>query len=511
MSNIQPAESNFPGRPLFPWDYRSSEATKKSETYLTRWGPFFAWVLVGAIFLTAATRRSLSLDEAATLGFIQADPLEAANVLLRSYDGVHAAYYFLVRPFSFAPLEVIRAVSGIAMATATYFLMRLGSFFGSRRTAVAAALAFVVLPLTLEASATARPFAVGTMFVVWSWYLLIGILSKSKLTSLLVISYVLITALSMIFFLLSFFSLVAQIVVVAAMSASLRRRRHIWLSQFMSLAFASPVLFISLLQRGQVAGTSTFSLGALGDSATYFFGYGLFGIGGIPASYRWIIATAYIALAIYALLVGRDRNPAFPLFRAAAISWLVIPIASLIVASAFFPLLAPRYLVYVTPALALIVGYGISQFQAIPARVGLAAGWLVLAAINFTLLLTPAGVDSWGDKSHILQANIEEEDVVIFAPDLYRLVANESGLALPTVISQAELSSGFLQASFSQSDARVWVVPYVQTDLLEGSSKWIPTYLESEGYSPCQPFRTASGSVLVFTQRTSDCPVVPDR
>ena len=474
---------------------------------LDRWGPPFVLLIASGIFLASTRIRALALDEAATLGFARADFLDYLNTVIRSFDAVHATYYLLVRPFANLSITEIRLISAIAMILTTYFVMRIAERIADRRTAILAGLTLPIIPISIEAAATARSFALAALLVTWSWWLLIRLLTGELSRRRVVLMYVVVSTMSMAVFLLAGFSLIAQFLFVFASTQSRRVRIRIHLFQVLSAFLALPVAVLAIIQRGQLAGVERLDASNLLEIPVYFFGQGLqVGLGGLPSWLSWMFVAVAAAVSLFGFFHHRATQNTQLSMNRVVLTWLLLPLGLIAITSLAMPLLAPRYLVMLTPALALAIAQGVRRFSSRAASAFFVSAWLVALAVIFTRLLTPAGTDAWGEKSAILERFLSPQDAVVFAPDLYVIMAEQSNTSLPIVLEQAAIADGALVDSRGDRIQRIWAVPFVASDLTSGSSRWIPEALEDSGFSSCPAFPTSSGSVRLFTRNQAACP-----
>lgn len=492
---------------LFIWERPADSSPQYSLTRWVNWVPTIALVLASLVFLGATSIRALALDEAATLGFARADFYDFAEVVLRSYDAVHATYYLVIRPIADASINSIRLISGVAMALTTYLAMKIAARLSGRRAAVATGLALPAIPLAVEAAATARSFALACLFVTWSWWLLVRMVTDKDVSWILRLSYIVVTALSMVIFAMSILSLIAQALMVTLAGRGGTSRMSLYLYQVASLIPALPIFALAYLQRDQLAGVETLTLGSMLQIPTYFFGQGFhFGISSAANWVSWTFAGIATLFAITGIVRAKPASSVSPTTNLLVMTWLLTPLLVVGLASIISPLLAPRYLVILTPALALAIGQGVAQLKNVVTLVLSLLAWIAAIALIFGQLLRPEGVDAWGAKYRILEQGVLSQDAVIFAPDLYGVMAQQSGLRLPRVIEQSSLLASDWKGSELRGVDRIWVVPYVDSDLRTGSSRWLPAALRDAGWHECPPLRTSSGSILVFSRAQSECP-----
>jgi mannosyltransferase len=350
-----------------------------------------------AVMLWGITTPSYSRDEAATLSAVQRSFPQLLR-MLQYVDIFHGAYYVMMWPIVHlvgAGELATRLPSAVAMAVAAYAVAATGWRLISPRAGLAAGLVFAVLPYVSLYGQTARPYGLATALAAIASYILIRILQVTAaggaITRWLLLYGVCMTALGYIhpFALLL---LVAHAVPVAwHWMRDFRDRARIWMAQgwlaigVISCLLLTPMVIISDKQSEHIslawtkapASDQFAGLTALIGPAPMVIGVGVL----------MVLAIAISARAGMARM--RADWPADLLTL--TIPWLILPATILITYSAVVtPMYTFRYVMFCTPAVALLVG---AALAAIDWRAAIAA-FVIIAALGFSLQIqmrSPAG------------------------------------------------------------------------------------------------------------------------
>ncbi|MFF0816187.1 glycosyltransferase family 39 protein [Rhodococcus sp. NPDC003318] len=334
------------------------------------WLPAGAGLLATLIGVAGAWIPSFWWDEAATVSAADRTVPELGELLGR-IDAVHGAYYLLMHGwfavFGIGELSA-RVPSALAVGIATAALVQLARMLADTRVAVAAGAVFMVLPRITWAATEARSYAlVAAMGALTGLVLVTALRSTRRWWWAL---YAVLTALSVVLFFYSAALVVAHAVTVALSPA--RRRYRFLVAAAAAGAAVAPFAALALSQSGQVDWVPPLD----------------HRIGETVAVDQWFPgATGFAALCLLLVIVGgvvglyrgrRDGTAGDVLI--VALPWLLVPIAlflvySLLVANIYLG----RYLIFTTPAVALLVGLAVGR--TFTSRVAVAAVLLVLALV----------------------------------------------------------------------------------------------------------------------------------
>jgi mannosyltransferase len=422
-------------------------------------------VMLG-VALWGITGPSYWRDEGATLAAVQR-PFPQLVRMLGHVDAVHGAYYMIMWPLvrlAGTGEIVTRLPSAVAMAVAAGLVAALGRRLVSLAAGLAAGLVFAVLPQISLYGQDARSYAMVTALGAAGSYLLVRAAGAPGRRRGWLTGYA--ACLGAMGALNIFGILLVAAHAVSVALACLRQPARAarvplalgWLAAAAAaVALASPVLALGVEQRGTASWikppgpAAVASLWRLLGPQQLVIGICVVAVSGLAAS----------ALAGRAAL--RANWPAA--LPALAVPWLAVPPAILIGISFATPLYVPRYVLYCLPAAALLAGSGLAalgqaaaarlaargraagtrpgRWQAWPARLGWAAGAVMLAVI--ALLGHGMQVSERGPAGHndnirradkIVAANMRPGDAVIYqTPDNLR-AAYPYGLARLTDIAQ---------------------------------------------------------------------------
>jgi mannosyltransferase len=100
--------------------------------------------------------------------------------------------------------------------------------------------------------------------------------------------------------------------------------------------------------------------------------------------------------------------------------WLVVPVVAVTAVSVVRPMMVPRYLIMLLPALAMTVAVGVARFRSRPAAMLIAV--VVLVAASVPLLVTrydATGREDWRSAVAVIEDGWREGDLIVVDPDLY--------------------------------------------------------------------------------------------
>lgn len=326
--------------------------------------------------------------------------------MLSSVDAAHGLYYFLMHAwFAMVPVTEFwaRVPSAVLIGVAAAGVVVLGRLLSSRYVAVAAGVAFAVLPRTTWAAVEARSYALTMAIAVWLTVLCVIATRRNQPWLWLAYSASLAAATVANLFLL--LMVCAHVAVVAATANSKRAKAAAGFAAMLGVALAAPFL---LLVRSQLTafnwiwpiGPATIGQ-ALGDQ--YF-----------PAVYSsrhqaqdpdqtqltpemidatvrsWaLVAPVLLVVVILGVVAVRNRrNAQFVagsrprVLVAVSAAWIVGPTTAMVIYSLVqTPVYVPRYLSFTTPAVGLLIGLAAAVAGVHARRIAAIIAILVVASV----------------------------------------------------------------------------------------------------------------------------------
>ncbi|HEX6871224.1 MAG TPA: glycosyltransferase family 39 protein [Micromonosporaceae bacterium] len=355
--------------------------TGSSRDLVWRWLHWLApAVLTSLLAAIGLARPGLWTDELATWG-MATTPWSQFWPVLRYVDAVLAPYYTFMHLWVsvFGDSDVaLRVPSVLAMAASAGLVAVIGDRLAGHPTGMIAGLLFAALPSTSRFAAEARPYALTVLVACLATWLLL--LAWERPTAARWIGYG--AALT----LLGWLNIVALLLLAAHGWAVFVCQRQAWrrfiLTSAVAAAATAPILLYGVQQRHQVAYIPEVNLATM-------LGYGdvLFG--------SMILAALIIGLSLFSLPL---RFPS-ALFAA----WAVVPALVLIVVSFAVPMFLPRYLLFTTPAWALLAGAALARLR---------PGWGAVGVVLIAALAVPVQVQLRGPGGHERQATRQAAAVV---------------------------------------------------------------------------------------------------
>ena len=342
-----------------------------------------AAILVGvAGFLVAAAwagTPSAWYDEAATRSAV-ARPADELVDLLGNIDAVHGLYYFAATgwaDFTGDSITALRILSAVGLGATASLTVCLARRLATPATAWGAGLSVVLLPGISWAGVEARSYAWSAALAVLSSLALVAARQHGGAGRW--VGYAVALTVSNWWFL---FSATMVLVHATALAVVDRRLPRAWLgAAAISSAATVPLLVIAYGQRGQVGhidlSTGEVAVRVLGGQV--FTGPAFRSHGDL----LWYGAGATLAVLVTAVVVSGTVRPdragrRDPLLLPLAWAWATLPTLAVVGAHLVgADIYQVRYLTFTVPAVALLVGFGLTTYRR--ARALLAAG-LVLAA-----------------------------------------------------------------------------------------------------------------------------------
>ncbi|MGW4479177.1 glycosyltransferase family 39 protein [Rhodococcus triatomae] len=373
--------------------------------------PLGAGVLATLIALAGAWIPSFWWDEAATIAAADRTVPELGELLGR-IDAVHGAYYALMHYwFDLVGISELtaRLPSAVAIGVGAAALVQLARILAGTRFAVVAGAVFMILPRVTWAATEARSYAmVAAAGAVTGLVLVVALRSTRRLWWLL---YALLIALSTVLFLYSAVLVAAHAVTVAVTPA--RRRWWFLVAATGAGLLAAPFAVLAISQSRQVRWVPP-----LDSTVTQTI-----------LVEQWFPDAVWFALCCLVLVVAGAvasvwRGDAVAgAVAAVAVPWILVPIAAILGYSAFASnIYIGRYLIFTTPAVALLVALAVVLL--FRSRVGVVVAVLALTAAALPAYLAqrqpwgkPGGMD-YSTIADDVAARAEPGDCVAFQPSV---------------------------------------------------------------------------------------------
>jgi mannosyltransferase len=355
-----------------------------------------AWLLPTLLMLGVGLIRvgwpALWADELATWGMVSA-PWSQTWQVLQHTDATLGFYYALMHLWVSlvgASDVMLRLPSVLAMAASAGLIARLGTRLASPRVGLLSGLVFAVLPTTSRYAQEARPYALVVFAAVLCSLALVRVLDRPRVGRLL--AYALATALLGLLHPIALLLIPAHALVVLAVRRSVMPR---WLlAAGAGMLPALPALYLGSHQTAQVAWIGPPTSSSLTAYPAMLLGSAV-GAGMI------------LALAMYAV---STRHPAV-LYT----SWAVVPAVGLFAASQLTAMWLPRYLLFTTPAWALLAGTALGRSRLVRGATALA----LVAAVGVTAQISarkPDGhLQATREAAGLIAAQMKPSDAIVYS------------------------------------------------------------------------------------------------
>jgi mannosyltransferase len=365
------------------------------------WMPLIPALVTLAVTLYQIQRPSLWRDEGATLAAVHRS-LPQLLTMLGHTDVVHGAYYVLMwfeTRAAGTSVLALRFPSAVGMAVAAGFIAALGRRLVSTRAGLAAGLVFAALPSVTWYAQNARSYALVTALATIASYLLVRAMTADPGRRWRWLTGYGVTVAAM-----SLGNIFALLLIPAhGLTLALWARRDPatadgpaaapadgpapapadgapavqgwpavrgWLAASVAaLVVASPVVLISIGQRGQVSWLKPL------DAAQIASVRQLLG----PPALAATVLLVTVATFAFCALRGRLATDMPARLLALSLPWLLLPPALLLAASAAHPVYSLRYIMFCAPAAALLAGAGLAALGWAGGAAGLAL--IVLVAL----------------------------------------------------------------------------------------------------------------------------------
>jgi len=357
-------------------------------------------------------RRDLWVDEALSV-FLARLPWREFWAALWNFQANMGLYYFLLRGWlllgdSEMAVRGLSVLFGVAIIPATYLLGRY--LFGEKAAIASAALSSVNL-FQIRYSQETRGYSLVMLLTVLSTYLFLRAL-ESPHRKRYWTGYVVISALGIYVHLFVFLVVVAHWLSVGYARLRLLPRKTLLVAAAAFIVMTAPMdVFLFSQQRGQLSWATRPTRQMVLDFTKFFTGNG-----GI------LLVGAYAATCLVAMFgrPGQDGPTASNLDERwsvrLVVTWLLLPIASTLLASFMKPMFHDRFMAVSAPALVLIAGAGLAQLRlrglfsaSLVAMLGLSA-WGIYRYDN-----SPASQGAhWREATHYILAEQRPDDAVFF-------------------------------------------------------------------------------------------------
>ena len=342
-------------------------------------------------------RSSFWLDETITY-WIVSDGLADAIERAFTFGGSGPGFFVLEWPIAaiFGPNEIaLRALSVLAMAAAACLTFKIGAVLFDERSARLAALFFVALPPVVWGASDARPYALVTLLVVSSTYLMVRWLASEDLTSR--VGHILLTTAAL------YVNYYGAVALLGPVLFGLRKRpRAIGANMVLVAILALPLVphVAHLIGR-----TGTL---ALPDVVPWRWFTGV-----VPVELIVGVGIVVVASRLSARRANRaDPNVLLPRDVSLAFGWwLLAPVFFLLLTfAADISALTPRYIVSSMPGLALAFGVVVAHALGANRETYLVPVVALVAAL--TAFSTVHGTDAWVPENwRAVAAAIRETDL----------------------------------------------------------------------------------------------------
>jgi mannosyltransferase len=355
-----------------------------------------AWLLptivTAGLGLVRVGWPALWADELATWGMATVSWGRTWQVLQHT-DATLGAYYGFMHVWVSALGDsdvLLRLPSVLAMAAAAGLTARIGTQLATPRVGLLSGLVFALLPTTSRYGQEARPYALVVFAAVLSTLVLLRWLDRPRGRTLA--AYALATALLGLLHAIALLLVPAHALVVLAVRRPLVRR---WLvAAGIGMVPALPVLYLGSQQTAQVSWIDTPSWSSLAT---------------LPVA---LLGTAVGAGMVLALAVSAvsTRHPAV-----IYTSWAVVPLVGLFLVSQLTALWLPRYLLFTTPALALLAGTALGRARLVRGLAGLAVLAAVCATAQVAIREPDGHLQGTREAAVLIAAQMRPGDAIVYS------------------------------------------------------------------------------------------------
>ncbi len=429
-----------------------------------------AVVAVGALLrFHAIGRKSLWLDEAATMGAVDASFAEVFRGV-KAFDAHPPLYYLALRAWTQrsqdgAWARAFSAAVSVATLVAFYFLART---LVSHAAALVASLVLAASAYQVYFAQEARLYALAAFFVVLSWAFFAQLVGgKWRHAWPWFLGLALANTAGLYTFYFTAFSIAAQLVALLLLWRGVGRRLVIrWvLWQMVPAALFTlwvPVILERMKMLGQFAppaGATVLSANGLLETASQFSCGFLSQLAGPEGPAVRAAAAAGGLLVLVLALVGFRRERAAAV---AALAWLIAPVVFLAALPLRGHAYEPKHLIFASPALALAAGVAFAgargKLKAL--TVALLVAMVVANVVSLARYYRP-GVEkeNWRDAWREFARQVAPGDIVTFTPPYVEIAFDfyERGSGHPLWRVRSPVVGEPFRAGELARGRRVWV------------------------------------------------------
>ncbi|RWZ67986.1 hypothetical protein ELQ92_01625 [Labedella populi] len=344
-------------------------------------------------------------DEEATHNAIDRPLGGLIEMVTQQVDAVHAVYYLLMMPW--APLvgvepALLRLPSALLVGVAVAGTVVLGQRLVGRSAGILAGTVLFLLPAVTDMGIEARSYPWSVAVATWLTVVLLQALSDGRTRWW--VGYGLLASLTIALFLNNALVIVAHGLAVLITRPGLRVLVRFVVATAVGALLASPVVLLSFGQRGQV--------GWIQEVGRHTAGQVL-----LEQWFRDAIGFAVVgwAIAIIVVVAGLTRARRLRPLLTIVLPWLLLPTTLLVLVSVVLPLYTPRYLATGAPALALLIGTGLSLVPWRVVRVVAVLGLAALTAGTYVAQRQPLRfATEWRETAAFLEERAQPGDALLF-------------------------------------------------------------------------------------------------
>jgi len=439
-----------------PVSYAAGRAAPPSSSYV-RWLWLGVLPLATVLRFLLLARRSLWLDEVASVGFARLNGHDFLRVLWQREANM-TAFYLLLRPvLHLGDTEFwVRLPAVVAGVAAIPVMFALGETLFDRRLGLLAALLVSLNACHVAFSQEARGYSLAVLFTALSSLLFLKAVEAPSWRTWLL--YAVVSAIAVYSHFFAGFVLMAQALSLLA----LPRRMAPWRS-FLAAAVLTGVLIAPLAvvavtrNEGQLDWVGKPSLLEVYHTAAFLAANG----GKVSGDFLLVFCLMALVSAARRLIRQRRGLPPCAYWRQVFLwCWLLAPMLLTLAVSLWTPIFFHRFLIVCLPAWVLLVALGLSNLRPAPVLVALYSVMSLGAVVAYYYSRTP---EDWRGATHYVLAHARAGDAVLiwrpYGQGAFGYYAEHCGAgAHPPVVNRgwAAVASG--------DYSRLWVLFYPASD-----------------------------------------------